>query len=84
MTNDAPIDCGAKYITREGFLETFHDHEEITKSIEINPVSDGDFASAAREDVAWLRSLPYWSEDVVIVGMVYHVETGKVEVVDEE
>ena len=47
-------------------------------------MSDGDFASAVRRDVAWLRSLPYWSEDVVIVGMVYHIETGKVEVVDEE
>ena len=78
-----PVDCGAKYITREGFQETFHAHEEITKSIDIIPVSDGDFASAVRKEVAWLKSLPYWSEDVVIVGMVYSIETGKVELVDE-
>lgn len=70
-------DCGRATVTTEGFFAT-NSHPDL-KDVQITPAKDPE--KSAREEAAWLRGLPYWSEETIVVAMLYDVHTGKVSVV---
>ena len=80
LTLFRPLDCGRSHIDPEAFKKTFP--QEELKDVKI--VREKDPEESVRKEVAWLKGLKFFSKvkDMLVVGMVYDVESGKVRVVE--
>ena len=72
-------DCGVSHFTDEQFKGNFEQRPEL-ESIKFEHMTD--FDASVKDDVQWLESLPFWSKNCAIVGLVFETENGKIRVVE--
>ncbi|KAJ7512799.1 carbonic anhydrase [Mycena galericulata] len=76
-------DCGLTHMTDAG-INAFFKEKSPHKAAELDAMNfdaivDGDLQKSVKGDVNFLKESPYFSKDLVVAGMVFDLETGKVE-----
>ncbi|KAJ7739985.1 carbonic anhydrase [Mycena maculata] len=79
-------DCGMMHLTDAGIKAFFKEkcpHKSADlDAMDFDAIVDGDLQKSVRTDIGLLKESPYFSKDLVVTGMIFDMNTGKVQMVN--